>query len=59
MNQSQNLFREGADLYEEVLVSQSLDQYEGLLLRSKSNRKTLKNSKDISDIIDCATDVEK
>ena len=44
MDDNQDFDEKSSDLYEEVLVSESLDQYEGLLNRSKSTRAYLKNS---------------
>ncbi len=39
MKDNQGLHRKNPDLYEEVLISESLDQYEGLLNHSKSTKK--------------------
>ncbi len=39
MDDNQDLYRNNPDLYEEVLISESLDQYEGLLKHSKSTKK--------------------
>ena len=35
---------EGADLYEEILIDESLDQYEGLLNHYRNNKKGLKRT---------------
>ncbi|KGG14818.1 MULTISPECIES: hypothetical protein [unclassified Prochlorococcus] len=43
MDDNQDFDEKSPDLYEEVLVSESLDQYEGLLNRSKSTKEYLKN----------------
>jgi len=40
MDDNQDLHRKNPDLYEEVLISESLDQYEGLLNHSKSTKKS-------------------
>ena len=40
MDDNQDLQRKNPDLYEEVLISESLDQYEGLLNHSKSTKKS-------------------
>ena len=40
MDDNQDLHRKNTDLYEEVLISESLDQYEGLLNHSKSTKKS-------------------
>ena len=40
MDDNQDLQRKNPDLYEEVLISESLDQYECLLNHSKSNEKS-------------------
>ena len=40
MKDNQDLHRKNPDLYEEVLISESLDQYEGLLNHSKSTEKS-------------------
>ena len=40
MKDKQDLHRKNPDLYEEVLISESLDQYEGLLNHSKSTKKS-------------------
>ena len=39
MDDNQDFHEKNPDLYEEVLVSESLDQYEGLLNHSKSTKK--------------------
>ena len=39
MDDNQDFHGKNPDLYEEVLVSESLDQYEGLLNHSKSTKK--------------------
>ena len=39
MDDNQDFLGMNPDLYEEVLVSESLDQYEGLLNHSKSTKK--------------------
>ena len=44
MDDNQDFDEKSPDLYEEVLISESLDQYEGLLNRSKSTRAYLENS---------------
>ena len=38
---NQDLFKKDPDLYEEVLASEALDQYEGLLKHPKINGKSL------------------
>tara|TARA_B100001250_G_C19727574_1_gene756833 strand:- start:413 stop:559 length:147 start_codon:yes stop_codon:yes gene_type:complete len=43
MDDNQDFDEKSPDLYEEVLVSESLDQYEGLLNRSKSTKAYRKN----------------
>ena len=40
MDDSQDFHGKNPDLYEEVLISESLDQYEGLLNHSKSTKKS-------------------
>ena len=40
MDDNQDLHRKNPDLYEEVLISESLDPYEGLLNHSKSTKKS-------------------
>ena len=44
MDDNQDLHRKNPDLYEEVLISESLDQYEGLLNHSKSTKKCPQDS---------------
>ena len=44
MDDSQDLHRKNSDLYEEVLISESLAQYEGLFNHSKSTKKFPQNS---------------
>ena len=39
MDDNQDFLGMNPDLYEEVLISESLDQYEGLLNHSKSTKK--------------------
>ena len=49
MDDNLDFYAKSPDLYEEVLVSESLDQYEGLLNRSKSTKAYLKNiTKEVS-----------
>ena len=45
MDDNQDFYEKSPDLYEEVLVSESLDQYEGLLNHSKSAKKYPKDIK--------------
>ena len=40
MDDNQDFLGMNPDLYEEVLISESLDQYEGLLNHSKSTKKS-------------------
>ena len=40
MDDNQDFHGKNPDLYEEVLISESLDQYEGLLNHSKSTKKS-------------------
>ena len=40
MDDNQDLHRKNPELYEEVLISESLDPYEGLLNHSKSTKKS-------------------
>ena len=40
MDDNQDLQRKNPDLYEEVLISESLDPYEALLNHSKSTKKS-------------------
>ena len=42
MNNKDKIFCEESDLYEEILVYESLDQYEGLLNHCKNMKKDLK-----------------
>ena len=42
MDDNQDFYEKSPDLYEEVLVSESLDQYEGLLNHSSNERENLK-----------------
>ena len=44
MDDNQGFDEKNPDVYEEILVSEDLDQYEGLLNRSKRTRAYLKNS---------------
>ena len=39
MDDNQDFDETSTDLYEDILVSESLDQYEGLLNHSKSSKK--------------------
>ncbi len=49
MDDNQGFHGENPDLYEEILVSESLDQYEGLLNYSKRTKKCpQKSTKDFS-----------
>ena len=45
MDDNQDFYEKSPDLYEEVLVSESLDQYEGLLNHSKSTKNCPKDIK--------------
>ncbi len=40
MNDNKDSLSKNPDLYEEVLIAESLDQYEGLLSHSKRTRKS-------------------
>ncbi len=40
MNNKESFIDEEIDLYEEILTSESLDQYEGLLNHYRNNKKT-------------------
>ena len=40
MNNKERVVDEETDLYEEILTSESLDQYEGLLNHYRNNKKT-------------------
>ena len=40
MNNKERVIDEETDLYEEILTSESLDQYEGLLNHYRNNKKT-------------------
>ena len=42
MNNKERVIDEDTDLYEEILTSESLDQYEGLLNHYRNNKKDLK-----------------
>ena len=44
MDDKQDFLGKNPDLYEEVLISESLDQYEGLLNHSKSTKKFPQNT---------------
>ena len=44
MNNKEHFFDEEPDLYEEILNSESLDQYEGLLNHYRNNKKDLKRT---------------
>ena len=44
MNNKEYLIYEETDLYEEILSSESLDQYEGLLNHYRNNKKDLKRA---------------
>ena len=47
MDDNQDFLGMNPDLYEEVLVSESLDQYEGLLNHSKSTKKCPQGSRKV------------
>ena len=44
MNNKKHIIAEETDLYEEILTSESLDQYEGLLNHYRNNKKDLKRT---------------
>ena len=44
MSNKERDIEEGADLYEEILNSEYLDQYEGLLIHYRNNKKDLKRT---------------
>ena len=44
MNNKEGSIEEEADLYEEILTHESLDQYEGLLNHYRNNKKAKINS---------------
>ena len=44
MNNKKHIIDEETDLYEEILTSESLDQYEGLLNHYRNNKKDLKRT---------------
>jgi hypothetical protein len=44
MNNKENFIDEETDHYEEILTSESLDQYEGLLNHYSNNKKDLKRT---------------
>ena len=44
MRNKEGSIEEGADLYEEILNSEYLDQYEGLLNHYRNNKKDLKRT---------------
>ena len=54
MNNKEHFFDEEPDLYEEILNSESLDQYEGLLNHYRNNKKDLKRTfkKNKNDLLD-------
>ncbi len=44
MNNKERVIDEETDLYEEILIDKSLDQYEGLLNHYMNNKKDLKRT---------------
>ena len=44
MSNKEPSIEEGADLYEDILTYESLDQYEGLLNHYRNNKKDLKRT---------------
>tara|TARA_Y100001968_G_scaffold154160_1_gene140802 strand:- start:203 stop:355 length:153 start_codon:yes stop_codon:yes gene_type:complete len=44
MKNKERVIIEESDLYEEILIYESLDQYEGLLNHYKNNKKDLKRT---------------
>ncbi len=44
MNNKEHCIDKETDLYEEILYSESLDQYEGLLNHNMNNKKDLKRT---------------
>ena len=44
MKNKERVISEESDLYEEILIYESLDQYEGLLNHYKNNKKDLKRT---------------
>ena len=44
MNNKERVIDEETDLYEEILIDESLDQYEGLLNHYGNNKKDLKRT---------------
>ena len=44
MNNKERVIDEETDLYEEILIDESLDQYEGLLNHYRNNKKDLKGT---------------
>ena len=44
MNNKERVIDEETDLYEEILTYESLDQYEGLLIHYRNNKKDLKRT---------------
>ena len=44
MNNKEHVIDEETDLYEEILICESLDQYEGLLNHHRNNKKDLKRN---------------
>ena len=44
MSNKEPSIEEGADLYEDILTYESLDQYEGLLNHYRNNKKELKRA---------------
>ena len=54
MSTKERDIEEGADLYEEILNSEYLDQYEGLLNHYRNNKKDLKRTfkKNKNDLLD-------
>ena len=54
MNNKERVIDEETDLYEEILIDESLDQYEGLLNHYRNNKKDLKRTfkKNKNDLLD-------
>ena len=54
MNNKERVIDEQTDLYEEILNSEYLDQYEGLLNHYRNNKKDLKRTfrKNKNDLLD-------
>ena len=44
MNNKERVIDEETDLYEEILIDESLDQYEGLLNHYRNNKNDLKRT---------------